>query len=124
MAAPDPAGSRTPAGHGAPDGQHPGARAALWKGVDQASVMSVELIAAILTWTGIGWLVDRWLGTMPWFLVAGALIGNAAGLFLIWLRSGREGGWQDAPTHGEHEGRDSPGPHRQEDATGARPRQR
>lgn len=68
--------------------------------------MSVELIAAILTWTGIGWLVDEWLGTMPWFLVGGALLGNAAGLYLIWLRSGREEhGWgretaADATEHG------------------------
>jgi F0F1-type ATP synthase assembly protein I len=61
----------------------------LWTGVDHASVMGVELMAAILTWTGVGWLVDRWLGTAPWFLVAGGLIGNAAGLYLIWLRSGR-----------------------------------
>jgi ATP synthase protein I len=63
---------------------------AMWSGLDQASIMSVELMAAILTWAGIGWLVDRWLGTMPWFLAAGALIGNAAGLYLIWLRSARE----------------------------------
>jgi ATP synthase protein I len=51
--------------------------------------MGVELVAAVLTWSGIGWLVDRWLGTEPWFLAVGALVGNAAGIYLIWLRSGR-----------------------------------
>lgn len=61
----------------------------LWLGVDQANLMGVELIAAILTWTAIGWVADRWLGTGPWLLVVGALIGNAAGIYLIWLRSER-----------------------------------
>jgi ATP synthase protein I len=57
--------------------------------MDEASVMGVELMAAVLTWAGVGWLVDRWLGTDPWFLAIGALVGNAAGIYLIWLRSGR-----------------------------------
>lgn len=60
-----------------------------WAGMDQASVMGTELLAAILTWTVLGWLADRWLGTGPWLMVAGALLGNAAGLYLVWLRSGR-----------------------------------
>lgn len=64
-------------------------RRGLWTGLDHASVMGMELMAAILTWTGIGWLVDRWLGTAPWFLAVGALLGNGAGLYLIWVRSGR-----------------------------------
>lgn len=51
--------------------------------------MGVELMAATLTWAAIGWLVDRWLGTDPWFLAIGAVVGNAAGIYLIWLRSGR-----------------------------------
>jgi ATP synthase protein I len=51
--------------------------------------MGVELISATLTWAGIGWLVDRWLGTAPWFLAIGALVGNAAGIYLIWLRGAR-----------------------------------
>ncbi len=71
-------------------------RRGLWTGVDQASVMGVELIAAILTWTGIGYLVDRSLGTGPWFLAVGALIGNAAGLYLVWLRSARMAAADDA----------------------------
>lgn len=60
-----------------------------WVGLDQASVMGTELIASILTWSAIGWFLDQWLGTRPWLLVSGALIGNAAGLYLVWLRSGR-----------------------------------
>ena len=57
------------------------------RGVDQSAVYSVELMAGILTWMGLGWLADQWLGTMPWLMVAGALVGNAAGLYLIWVRT-------------------------------------
>jgi ATP synthase protein I len=51
--------------------------------------MGAELITATLTWAGIGWLTDRWLGTEPWFLVIGAIVGNAAGTYLVWLRAKR-----------------------------------
>lgn len=51
--------------------------------------MGVELLAAILTWSGIGMLLDRAWGTAPWFLAIGALIGNFAGLYLVYLRSAR-----------------------------------
>jgi ATP synthase protein I len=59
------------------------------RGLDQSSVMGVELLAATLTWAGIGWVIDRWLGTEPWFLAIGALVGNAAGIYLVWLRGRR-----------------------------------
>lgn len=72
-----------------------GERRTLWRGVDQATSMSTELIAAILTWSFIGYLADRWLDTGPWLLVTGALIGNAAGIYLIYLRSSRMDGYND-----------------------------
>jgi F0F1-type ATP synthase assembly protein I len=51
-----------------------------------------EFLAAIFTWAGIGWLVDRWLDTAPWFLIAGAVLGNSLGIYLMWLRSDPERG--------------------------------
>lgn len=72
-----------------PNAVSTGSTRRFWVGLDEASVMGTELIAAILTWSAIGWFLDQWLGTRPWFLVSGALIGNAAGLYLVWLRSGR-----------------------------------
>lgn len=69
--------------------QAEGRTRALWVGLDHASIMGTELISAILVWTAIGWWADRWLGTTPWLLVVGGLVGNAAGLYLVWLRSGR-----------------------------------
>ena len=58
--------------------------------------MTVELVTATLVWFGIGWLLDRLLGTMPWFMFAGALLGNWAGLYLIWLRGQRSEGGQES----------------------------
>jgi F0F1-type ATP synthase assembly protein I len=52
--------------------------------------LTVEFLTAILTWGGIGWLLDRWLETAPWLMVAGLVIGNACGIYLIWLHSRSE----------------------------------
>lgn len=49
--------------------------------------MVSELVAATLTWGAIGWLLDRWLGTGPWFLSIGFLVGWATGFYLVYLRS-------------------------------------
>jgi ATP synthase protein I len=76
------------------------------RGLDQASIMGVELVAAILTWVGIGWLVDGWIGTRPWGIVIGALIGNAAGLYLISLRANRMEGYRDLAARTDEGGTD------------------
>ena len=46
-----------------------------------------EFLAALLVWGGIGYLLDRWLGTEPWLLIAGLVLGNGLGIYLLWLRS-------------------------------------
>ena len=45
------------------------------------------LVAGVLAWGGIGWLLDRWLGTR--FLVAvGVVVGMAGAFYLIIKRYG------------------------------------
>ena len=45
------------------------------------------LVAGVLAWDGIGWLLDRWLGTR--FLVAvGVVVGMAGAFYLIIKRYG------------------------------------
>jgi F0F1-type ATP synthase assembly protein I len=66
-----------------------------WTGIDQSSVMTVELVSAVLLYGGLGWLLDRWLGTDPWLMGAGVLVGFAAGLYLVWIRSGAQQRRQD-----------------------------
>jgi F0F1-type ATP synthase assembly protein I len=56
------------------------------RGADLASAVVSELLGGLLVWMGIGWLVDRWLATSPWFTIIGALVGYAGGMYLVWLR--------------------------------------
>jgi len=39
------------------------------------------LIGAIMLLGGIGYAVDRWRGTSPWFLVGGLMLGIAVGMY-------------------------------------------
>jgi ATP synthase protein I len=44
----------------------------------------IELIAAVGVGAGIGWLVDRALGTKPWAMVLFLVLGAAAGIMNSW----------------------------------------
>ena len=46
------------------------------------------LIAGIVVWGFIGWLVDRWLGTGGIAIGIGVVIGAAGGVYLIVRRLG------------------------------------
>ncbi|BEL11601.1 hypothetical protein Q0Z83_097920 [Actinoplanes sichuanensis] len=46
------------------------------------------LIAGILSWGGIGWLVDHFVGTKGIFAGIGAVLGVAGGVYLIVRRLG------------------------------------
>ena len=48
-------------------------------GVAYAAAFS--LFAAVVSGMIVGWLLDRWLGTKPWLLVAGVVLGAAAGFY-------------------------------------------
>ena len=51
---------------------------------------SYSLIGAIILLGGLGYLGDRWLGTEPWLLVAGLLLGIVVGFYelarVVWRR--------------------------------------
>lgn len=42
-----------------------------------------EFIAAILVGAGIGFLLDRWLGTGPWIMLVMLMVGFAAGILNV-----------------------------------------
>lgn len=46
-----------------------------------AYAAALTLFAAVISFCGIGWLLDRWLGTKPWLLVIGIVLGAAAGFY-------------------------------------------
>jgi ATP synthase protein I len=46
-----------------------------------AAAASYTLIGAILLFGGAGYALDRWLGTTPWLLLAGLLLGMVVGFY-------------------------------------------
>ena len=46
-----------------------------------AYAAALTLFASVVALGGVGWLIDRWLGTMPWLLVAGLVLGAIVGFY-------------------------------------------
>jgi len=46
-----------------------------------AYAAALALFTSVISLCGIGWLLDRWLGTKPWLLVIGIVLGAAAGFY-------------------------------------------
>jgi len=46
-----------------------------------AYAAALTLFATVAAFSGLGWMVDRWLDTKPWFLAAGVVLGSIAGLY-------------------------------------------
>lgn len=54
------------------------------KGLALASRVGLELVAATLLGAGLGYGLDRWLGTGPWLLVVGVVLGAVAGFLAVY----------------------------------------
>ena len=52
--------------------------------VNILSRVATELLAGLLIGAGIGWTIDQWLETTPWFLIVFFLLGGAAGILNLW----------------------------------------
>ena len=59
------------------DAEAPATSGAAW---GRAMRVSSELIAGVIVGGALGFGLDSWLGTKPWFLLAGIGIGFAAGV--------------------------------------------
>jgi F0F1-type ATP synthase assembly protein I len=46
-----------------------------------AYAAALSLFFTVATLLGLGWLLDRWLKTSPWLMVAGIVVGSALGLY-------------------------------------------
>ena len=69
----------------------------------QAWRMIVELVTGILIGTGIGYGLDAFFGTSPWFLVPFTLLGFAAGVNVM-LKTAKELQDDPADSAGDDEG--------------------
>ncbi len=43
-----------------------------------------SFLSSIISGTLLGYLLDRWLGTDPWLVIAGILLGSYAGFVKMW----------------------------------------
>lgn len=64
-------------------------RAAGRKGEADAFGALGLVIAGVLVWGGVGWLVSEWLDNKV-FMMLGLLLGMGAGLYLVWFRYGNQ----------------------------------
>ena len=46
-----------------------------------AYAAALSLFFTVITCLGVGWLLDWWLKTGPWLLVAGIVVGSIVGLY-------------------------------------------
>lgn len=59
-------------------------RHAIGSGLGFALRIGIELVAALAVGVGIGLLLDRWLDTTPWMLIAFFFLGSAAGFLNVY----------------------------------------
>jgi F0F1-type ATP synthase assembly protein I len=73
----------------------------------EAGSLAFSFVALVLVFTGLGYVLDRWLETGPWLMVAGVFVGAGLGfvylVFILFAGSPRRGGRKD-------ENRDDEGP--------------
>ena len=46
-----------------------------------AYAAAFSLFASVVAGLIVGWVLDRWLGTQPWLLVGGIVLGAVAGFY-------------------------------------------
>jgi len=65
-----------------------GDRAALQGGLGVGLRIGIELVVAVvvavIVATGLGWAIDRWLGTRPWGMIVLFFLGVAAGMLNVY----------------------------------------
>jgi ATP synthase protein I len=61
-----------------------GGNPGLQQGLALGFRIGIELVAAVLVSGGLGWAVDRWLGTRPWVMLAMLFLGIAAGMLNVY----------------------------------------
>jgi len=51
----------------------------IWRAAAILSTVGITMALSVFVGFGLGYLLDRWLGTAPWFAVAGIVLGVVAG---------------------------------------------
>ncbi|MCI0425426.1 MAG: AtpZ/AtpI family protein [Actinobacteria bacterium] len=55
--------------------------------INEGFIEGGSFLSSILSGTFLGMLADRWLGTEPWLVVIGAIVGSYSGFLKVWQYS-------------------------------------
>ena len=58
--------------------------AAMQQGVGIGLRIGIEFVVAVVVATGLGWAIDRWLGTRPWGTIMLFFLGVGAGMLSVY----------------------------------------
>jgi len=72
-----------------------GSRDQAARGFGAGLQIAVEVVAAVAVGVAIGWALDEWFGTRPWFLVVFFVLGVAAAGMNVYRRAARIVGLSD-----------------------------
>jgi ATP synthase protein I len=87
-------------------------RSAVQQGLGLGFRIGIELVVAVGIATGLGWGIDRWLGTRPWGVIVLFFLGVAAGMLSVY----RAVAGISAPVGYRRPGEDGPGARKAKDA--------
>jgi ATP synthase protein I len=59
-------------------------RSNLQQGLGLGLRIGIELVVAVVVATGLGWAIDRWIGTGPWGMIVLFFLGVAAGMLNVY----------------------------------------
>lgn len=59
------------------------------RSIGALSTVGISFVVAILIGVGAGVVLDRWLGTRPWFFFIFFVLGVAAGILNVYRAAGR-----------------------------------
>jgi F0F1-type ATP synthase assembly protein I len=66
-------------------------RSDAWSGVGTGWAITATLIAGMLVLGGLGYVLDRVLGTGAAFTAVGIVVGAGFGIYIVYLRYGKGG---------------------------------
>ncbi len=73
----------------------------------EAGTLAFTLVGLVLIFTGLGYLVDRWVDTRPWLMIGGVFVGAGLGFaYLVSILFSRSSGGRG----GNNGGRKGRGP--------------
>lgn len=62
-------------------------RRELWRGAGDAWTLVTYLVTATGVWAAVGYGLDRLFGTWPILFAIGTVVGHAAGVYVVYMRT-------------------------------------